>query len=190
MPAVWILTRIMGGRGAWFAPLVSLIVMTLAAYLYIMRNRQGENFHTKRLLLCEGFGADEGKELSISADTMLEAVGMARIAGQFCRENGIEQKKAYTLALCVEEMTALILEHGFADGRPHKVDIRILIKKSELILRIRDDCKPFNPLERYEMIKEDPDNTGKNLGIRMVVGMSSDMKYYTASGTNNLIIRV
>ena len=49
------------------------------------------------------------------------------------------------------------------------------VKEKEIILRIRDDCVPFNPIERYKMkTKNDKDPT-KNIGIRMVTGLTHPM---------------
>ena len=135
------------------------------------------------------FGANPEKELSITADTMLEVVGMSRLAGLFCQENGIDKKKANALALCIEELGSNIIEHGFSDGKAHSIDMRILAKEGEIILRIRDDCRPFNLVERYEMASVQDDPT-KNIGIRMVMKMSRDVKYLSTMNTNNLIIRI
>jgi anti-sigma regulatory factor (Ser/Thr protein kinase) len=121
---------------------------------------------------------------------MLEIIGMSRIAKLFCMENGIDKKKTNALSLCIEELGTNILEHGFADGKPHSIDLRILAKDGEIILRIRDDCRPFNLVERYEMSQADEEDPAKNLGIRMVMRMSTDVQYLSIMGTNNLIIRI
>ena len=166
------------------------VLMVLAAGVYILCWKGGGSFRFKRLLLHPDFGADAGKELSISADTMLEVVGMSRLAGLFCRENGIDERKANVLALCIEELGGNIIAHGFSDGKPHSIDMRILAKDGELILRIRDDCRPFNLMERYRMTTMQAEDPTKNIGIRMVVKMSRDVRYLSTLETNNLIIRI
>ena len=150
----------------------------------------GDSFGEKRLLVPREFGIAAGEEISISADTMTEVVGMSRIAGLFCQENGIDRKKANVLALCVEEMGRNIIEHGFTDGKEHTIDIRILIKDGELMLRIRDDCRPFNPVERYELIRQQEEDPTKNIGLRLVSKMSRSVQYLSALGINSLIIRI
>lgn len=96
--------------------------------------------------------------------------------------------KANKIAICIEELGTNIIEHGFIDGKRHSIDIRIIAKDNELILRIRDDCRPFNIVERYRMVSMEDKNPTKNIGIRMVTNMSSDAKYVSTMGTNNLII--
>ena len=190
VPTVWVMVKLMGGRGAWFATPVCLSLLIVAAYFYIIRWKDGEGFHGKRLLVTDDFGAASGKELSISADTMTEVIGMSRLAGLFCEENGIDKRRAQHLALCIEELGGNIIRHGFNDGKPHSIDIRILVKDEELILRVRDDCRPFNPLERYELTQQQKEDPAKNIGIRLVVGSCRDIQYLSTMSTNNLIIKL
>ena len=94
------------------------------------------------------------------------------------------------LSLCIEEMGGNIIQHGFSDGKQHYIYLRILAKSDEVILRIRDDCRPFNPLEHYRMTIQDENNPEKNIGIRMVMKLCSNVQYLSTFGTNNLIIHV
>lgn len=190
VPVVWVMVKLFGGRGAWFATPVTLFIMVLSTYLIINREGTGNKFNINRLLVTENFGPAAGKELNISADTMTEVIGMSRLAGLFCQENGISKKKAYALALCIEELGGNVIKHGFDDGKPHSIDIRMLIKDDELILRIRDDCRPFNLLEQYEILRHQPEDKTRNVGIRMVVESCRDIKYLSTMNTNNLIIRI
>ncbi|MBR1442055.1 MAG: ATP-binding protein [Firmicutes bacterium] len=189
VPSVWLMVQLTGGRGAWLATPVTLTIMLTVAFIYIKFWKIGDTFSVKRLLLEDNFAVDDGQELAVSADSTLEVLGMSRIAGLFCRENGIDEKKANLLSLCIEELGVNIIEHGFSDGKPHSIDMRILIKDDELILRLRDDCRPFNPVERYKMTTEQEDVT-KNIGIRMIMKMCSYVKYLSTMNTNNLIIRI
>ena len=66
----------------------------------------------------------------------------------------------------------------------------IFSQANEIILRIRDDCKPFNPLERYSMIVKDDENPTQNVGIRMLMKLSSSVQYLSTFSTNNLIIHI
>ena len=193
-PVVFLLVLLMGGRGVWFASLISLGLMLITALLLILFHPNGKGFNDKRLLLYKGFGIEAGQELSISATTKEEVVGMSRLSGLFCQENGISKSRAFILSLCVEEMAMNILNHGFTGKKPvyilPQIDIRFLIKNDEIILRIRDNGIPFNPVEQYEMSHEDKEDPAKNLGIRLTMKMSTDVSYFNMNKTNNLIIRI
>ena len=187
--SVWVMVKFMGGRGVWFATPVTLVLVLICSAVYISR-QDGDLFKNKRLILRHNFGSALGKELNISATTMLEIEGMSRLSGLFCQENGFDRKHGNRLSLCIEELGMNIIKHGFSDGKPHSIDIRILIKDDELILRVRDDCKPFNLLERYELIRQQEADPGKNIGIRMIVNSCRDIKYLSTMSTNNLIIKI
>ena len=57
-----------------------------------------------------------------------------------------------------------------------------------MILRIKDDCIPFNPKERLSM--SDPNQVEKNLGIRMVYTFAKDIQYQNILGLNALTVKL
>lgn len=82
-------------------------------------------------------------ESAITADSILEIEGMSRLVWLFCQENGID-KKTNKIAICIEELGTNIIKHGYVEEEDYSIDIRIIVKDNELILRVRDDCRPFN----------------------------------------------
>ncbi len=107
----------------------------------------------------------------------------------FCAGNGLEHKTAYYAALCFEEMAWNIFQHGFrADKRSHTVDLCMVIMQESVLLRIKDDCIPFDPGEFAEMNKED--SSFRNIGIRLVYGIASEINYQNLMGLNVLTIQV
>ncbi|MBQ3654502.1 MAG: ATP-binding protein [Synergistaceae bacterium] len=191
MPLISLLVmiKIAGVRGVWWALPVSAVLLAVLGMVYISR-QYGEKFRIKRLLLSPKFWQDEGKELELVADSMLEVSGMSGLSMKFCEENGFSKRTSMLLSLCIEEMGRNIIQYGFSDGKQHYIYLRILAKAGEVILRIRDDCKPFNPLERYRMTIQDENDPAKNIGIRLVMNLSSEVEYLSTFGTNNLIIRI
>ena len=184
-----VMIKIAGVRGVWWALPVSSLLLAVLGTMYISR-QYGEKFSIKRLLLSPKFWEEEGKELELIADSMLEVSGMAGISMMFCEENGFSKRASMILSLCIEEMGRNIIQYGFSDGKEHYIYLRILAKAGEVILRIRDDCKPFNPLERYRMTIQDEKDSAKNVGIRLVMKLSSEVQYLSTFGNNNLIIRI
>ena len=83
-----------------------------------------------------------------------------------------------------------MIEHGFSDGKPHHLDLRILTKDGRLILRMRDDCALFNLKEKAENWAPDPEHPESNIGIRMILGAAESIAYSSAMNTNNLIVTV
>ena len=66
----------------------------------------------------------------------------------------------------------------------------MVVKEEELILRIRDNCTPFNPVERYNMKIKNDNDISKNIGIRMVMKMCKSVNYICTYNTNNLIVKL
>ena len=159
--SVFLMVSMLGGRGAWTATPVKLLILLLGAVGYVIFSGRGNSFREKCLLLPSGFIHPENKEMSGSALSMEDVMNVAQASQRFCTENDLDEKTANSLMLCIEEMGAMIIRHGFHDGEMHSIDIRILIRPDKLILRIRDDCRPFDPVECYEMIK-DKDSDDKN----------------------------
>ena len=66
------------------------------------------------------------------------------------------------------------------------VEIRVVILQERVVLRIKDDCIPFNPKECYEMTASgDP---FANVGLRLVYGIAQDISYQNLLGLNVLTI--
>ena len=191
VPTAYVLIRLIGARGAWIStPIASLLCLALTFIIIITYKIDSNDFHVKRLLVPIDFGMNKGREMEITADTLNEISGMSRIAGLFCKENNIDKVTANKLALCIEEIGTNIIEHGFKDKEPHSINMRVVVKDEEIILRIRDDCNPFNPLERYKMKTKNDKDPSKNIGIRMVMGMCNSVNYICTFNTNNLIMKI
>lgn len=106
----------------------------------------------------------------------------------FCLERGASDPLAKKIHLCIEEMGANIIQYGFNDEKKHSIDIRVVKKEDEFWIRMRDDCKAFDPKSWYSIHK--PVDITKNIGIRMVMKMAKDFQYVNTMQLNNLLIKV
>ena len=89
----------------------------------------------------------------------------------------------------MEEMAGNIVTHGFEkDQKKHSVDIRVIHRGETVILRIRDNCAAFDPSERARAME--PDDVGKNVGIRLVYGIAESVSYQNLLGLNALTMRI
>ena len=68
------------------------------------------------------------------------------------------------------------------------MDIRVVHGQEDLILRIRDDCVPFDPGSRKDILN--PEDPQKHLGIRMVYQIAKDIRYQNILGLNVLTIKM
>ena len=135
------------------------------------------------------FGAADNEQLNIPVRNMDEVMEVSRQVIGFCEKRGIDRRRSFLAGLCMEEMAGNVVRHGFSkDEKKHSVDIRVVHSGDEIILRIRDDCRAFNPSERVRVMEQD--DMGKNVGIRLIYGMARDVSYQNLLGMNVLQIRI
>ena len=136
-----------------------------------------------------GFGASRDERIDISVRSMEEVVKVSNQVNDFCLKRGIDAHRAFYASLCMEEMAGNVVSHGFTkDAKPHSIDIRIVHKGNDVIMRIRDNCKPFNPEEWTKATKLGKD--ASNVGIHLAFSMASQITYQNLLGLNVLTIRI
>ncbi|MBQ4251257.1 MAG: ATP-binding protein, partial [Ruminococcus sp.] len=107
---------------------------------------------------------------------------------EFCEEKGATPKESMMLSLFVEELSNNIIKFGFADGKSHSIDIRVIKLDIGWTLRMRDNCKRFDPTEWIKL--HETDDKTKNIGIRMVCGMAKKVEYLSTMDLNNITITI
>ena len=141
------------------------------------------------MVIPDDFGVEEENRIDISITSIDEVVTVAERIQKFCLDREIDRKRAYVAALSMEEMAGNVASHGFTkDRKKHSADIRVSYKDGDVILRMKDDCVPFDPKERDTVL--DDSDPAKNLGIRMIYGMTDDITYQNMLGLNVLTIRI
>ena len=99
------------------------------------------------------------------------------------------RRRANYAGLAAEEMVVNVIDHGFTkDKKNHSVDVRVVCKNDEVILRIKDDCVPFDPKERNHLTEGG--DAVSNVGIRTVYSIANDINYQNLFGLNVLTIRI
>ena len=137
----------------------------------------------------ERIGVGEGDRIDISVRSIDEVREIYRQVISFCEAHDVEKNKALTAGLCMEEMAGNVVTHGFGmDTKQHSLDIRVVYKDGEVILRIRDNCKAFDPTEYVDMMTLG--ETGKNVGIHLVRKMARSISYQNLLGMNVLTMRI
>ena len=118
------------------------------------------------------FGAPENECLDASIHTLEEAVSAAKEVGDFCRERGLDEKKANAAALALEELCLGVIKERFETDpkkKKHTIELRVVHKEEDIFMSMKDDCKPFNPKERSELVNPQ-DDSPKSISIRVFMG--------------------
>ena len=182
--------RMIGMNGVYLASFFNGIVTTIFIVGYAWLKKKGFPRRMDELMVIPAdFGAPESDRMDLSVTSIEEVVCVAERIQRFCLAHGIDRRRAYLAGLSMEEMAGNIVQHGFAsDSKSHSVDVRVVHKDSDVILRIKDDCRPFDPSERQQLAEDgDP---AKNIGIRMIFKIARSVQYQVILGLNVLTIRI
>ena len=137
-------------------------------------------------LLRENFGAKPEDTFEVSVEDMQGVVDASEAMMQFCTERGRDIRSSLFVALFVEEILGNIMHYGFPGHQQRNADLRVVAEKDQMTIRIRDDGKPFDPVEWYQ--KNHPETPESGVGIRIVMSLAKDVTYVPAMGLNNLRI--
>ena len=189
-----LLIRSLGINSVYIANVLNGIVTTITVILYSWIRRKSFPRDMEQLMVIpDDFGSPEEQRMDISLRSMEEAVSVAESVQSFCLSRGIDVRRSNLAGLAMEEMAGNIIDHGFTkDKKSHSVDIRVVHKDDNVILRIKDDCVPFDPGERLKMTTAEntEDDLTRNIGIRMVYKIASNVQYQNVLGLNVLTIRI
>lgn len=186
----FVLGSYIGTTGVWLCYLVAEVTTLLGIGLFCwVKNRHFPRSLDDWLWLDDDFEKGECRMLSVK--TMSEVLTVSAELVGFCLENGVDARRAKLCGLCMEEMAGNIVLHGFTKkkrGEP-VIDMSVACEDGgDVVLRLRDNCPPFDPGTRFGAV--DPDDPCKNIGIRMVAKLAAEMDYQSSFGMNVLTIRM
>ena len=185
-----LLIRSIGMNSAYIANILNGVVTDLTVLVYsIFMNRRFPKTMDELMVIPEDFGAPAEDRLDLSVREMHEVVTISRQVQDFCLGKGIDERRSYLSGLVLEEMAGNIVDHGYTkDKKSHTIDVRVVYKNDDIILRIKDDCVPFDPGTQKEL--RDPSDPAKNIGIRMIYQIARDIQYQNMMGINVLQMRI
>lgn len=103
---------------------------------------------------------------------------------KFGRNRSISKETLNMLSLCIEEMAGNVVQHAFKPGEKRWLDLTVVDKPESLIVRIRDNGAPFDPLAYLSS------GAGKGYGILIIHKLAENFEYRRNMGLNNLIIHL
>lgn len=135
------------------------------------------------------FGVPESEWMNLTVRTIEDVISVSRTLEHFCLSRGTDRRRSCFAALAMEEMAGNIVRHGFSGSNSRQeAVIRVTRKGNDLILRIRDNGRYLNPVERLQMM--DPEDRVSNVGLRLARRCASEMQYQSILGLNVLTLRI
>lgn len=184
-----VLTPLLGAFGVWLSYITSgLIVIIVILIFTIIKTKKFPVSIDDWMILPEGFGIPAEHRREFSVHSLPDVTKCSETIMEFCDEEGVDKKHSYFAGLAMEEIARNVVTKGFENGKRHTCAIEIAAFKDELIVRIIDDGRAFDPVQRAKLI--DPDDPIKNIGVKLVRGISKDMNYSRVVGLNVLTISI
>lgn len=181
-----VFSRFMGTRGVWlyFALGELLALIGLCGYVWLRTGRGILNAETF-LMLNPDFGVPPESLLERNIHGMADVGAASADAQAFCLRHGQSERNAARIALCIEETAANIVSYGFGKDkkRANHLSIRLQNKGDRWVLRFRDDCAAFDPMQFLTM------KSGKaGSGLRLLSAMADEIRYTYSLNLNNLML--
>lgn len=173
-----IITRINGSL-IWLCYLcaeLTTVLLVCAASRFL----RGRNTDLKGLFLLPEQDERQKWEATITVDA-LSGVSVSQQVIDFCRGNGVSPVLANELGLSVEEYCVNAAAINKAEKSP-TMDLLLSSSPDELLLRLRDDGVPNNPLEQ-----DTPDDMPYER-INLVKKLAGDVEYSHLLGFNTTIL--
>ena len=110
---------------------------------------------------------------------------------EFGKKNNLSSEVIYDVRLTLEEVVSNIIKYGFEDNYEHQISIEMNLQGETLTMKIKDDGKPFNPLEVKNANIEKPFDEREigGMGIYIVQQLMDELRYNREKDNNILLLR-
>ena len=181
-----ILGHFFGSRGILASMAITKIIVILCVFVAdCIRCKGIPKYWIDVMFLPEGFGGAEEDNMYAEILDYDDVVRESRRTEEFCLQHQADGKAARLMALFVEEMTVNVLDHAKkAEKRHVYIDFRLFTNGRDLCFSIMDLSDRFDPTLFYQLNKDDD----SHIGIRMVMELAKDVRYFSAFNSNNLIV--
>ena len=172
----------------WYSFTIAAVgtLIILGIILFVNRSENKSS-----ILLLDLKGEKNGSFIAFVVKITVEDISdKVKSIGEFCEKNNLSIKDKMLVMLSMEEMMISIKDRCFEGEVDEVMDVRIFVD-DEIILRIRNRGKLFNPIDYYES-QENEDELdfamSDALGIEMISKAAKSVYYKSTFGINNLTV--
>lgn len=121
-------------------------------------------------------------------NNLSEIERLSKAVAAFGKKNNLSSEVIYDVRLALEEVVSNIINYGFEDNYEHQISIEMNLQGETLTMKIKDDGKPFNPLEVKSTNLEKPFDEREigGMGIYIVRKLMDNILYKREEGNNVL----
>ncbi len=110
----------------------------------------------------------------------------------YANQAGLTEAEVYAVQLAVDEAATNIIEHGYGQECPSRIDVTCEILENGLKVMIYDDAEPFDPasVPEPEINVSLEDIKPRGLGIFFMRKMMDEVKYKASSDHGNTLTMI
>jgi anti-sigma regulatory factor (Ser/Thr protein kinase) len=109
---------------------------------------------------------------------------------EFLETHGVTGRAAYAVNLAIDELVVNVMHYAYVDDEIHMIDIGLVIDAEQIILRIEDDGRPFDPRCGPSLDLHAEEREVGGLGLLLVLDMVDVLKYRRVEERNWVEVRV
>ncbi len=109
---------------------------------------------------------------------------------QFLDAHHVPYRAAYAVNLAVDELVVNVMRYAYVDDDTHFIDLELAIQGDQVILRIVDDGRPFDPRTGPSLDLHAEERQVGGLGLLLVLDMVDVLKYQRVEERNCVEVRV
>lgn len=180
VPAVWI-TSVYLPEYFWYSIPVGVMAMfvILICSTWVI-SRKDKTLHWFTLI--SKLPNDPSIDLSVdyNQESVQEAIEKIHFFLDVCE---LDKEMYYKIDSCLEELTYNLISMTQDTGKQGSFDIRVVDDGKKILLIMKDDGKPYNPILKYD--ETDGSNAEEaNLALIILNGLCLDLNYKYMNGIN------
>jgi serine/threonine-protein kinase RsbW len=132
----------------------------------------------------------EGELKLAIKNELSELEGLNAALAQFLDSHGVPHRARYAVNLAIDELVVNVMRYAYVDDDTHLIDVELAIEGDQVILRIVDDGRPFDPRKGPALDLHAEEREVGGLGLHLVLDMVDVLKYRRIDEKNWVEVRV
>lgn len=183
VPVAWLLVHLMGLTGVWAAFVLAEVAGFAVLFVYIKRLEARDSRAFPDFFLIPQSTGALLYDVSVQA-AKENAVTLSKSAVEALRQSGMAEDIAIKAGVALEEMAVNLASRDAQ--KESSLDIRINKNETGVVIALRDNGAPFNPME-YTAGEKSQYLTD---GIMLLKALAKDIKYSRVLSLNQTLIEI
>ena len=132
----------------------------------------------------------EGEFKLAIENKLSELEGLNAALAQFLAAHGVPYRAGYAVNLAIDELVVNVMRYAYVDDDTHFIDIELVVNGQQIILRIEDDGRPFDPRTGPSLDLHAEDRDAGGLGLILVLDLVDVLNYQRVGEKNCVEVRV